>query len=320
MVRVALRRLTLGIPLLLIVSFGVFVLVSFMPGNTAQILAGSNPELVPYITQTLHLDQPLPVRYAQWLAGAAHGDLGESWLGLSVGRHESVLSLILQRVPITLSIAGLAVLLSLCAGLLLGMLAAIRIGGVVDRCVTAFAALFIAIPGFWLGFLLILWFGVQLKWLATFGYVPLSVGFWPWMSHVIMPAIALAVAPAAAITLQFRASLAEVLDRDYILSARAKGLPGRAVLWKHALKNAFAPVATLVGFQIANLLGATVIMENVFQIPGIGTLAVQATFGRDVPLILGLLVCTTLLVVVVNALVDLVYAYLNPRVRIAPSR
>jgi peptide/nickel transport system permease protein len=304
----------LAIPLLLVVSFSVFALVSFMPGNPATILAGTNPELVPYITKELKLDKPLPVQYVHWIGRAVQGDLGLSWVALTSGRHESVASEIIDRAPITLAICGFAILLSLILGLSLGMLGATR-SGWVDRVVTAFSALCIAVPGFWLGFVLILWFGVRLGWLPVFGYVPLGSGFWQWLSHIILPAVTLAIAMSASLTLQFRGALLDVLGKDYILSARAKGLKGSKVLWKHAMKNAFAPVATILGFQLANLLGATVIIENVFNIPGLGTLAVSSTFGRDIPVILGLLVCTTLLVVIVNTLLDLVYAYLNPRVR-----
>ena len=315
MARVALRRLMLAVPLLLLVSFSVFVLVSFMPGNPAQILAGTNPQLVPYITKELHLNSSLPTQYFHWLGQAVQGNLGLSWVALASGRHETVTSEIVQRAPITLAICGFAILLSTTLGLGLGMLGATRPNGLVDRGVTAFSALSIAIPGFWLGFVLILWFGVGLQWLPVFGYVPLSQGFWPWLSHIILPAVTLTVALSASLTLQFRGALLDVLGKDYILSARAKGLRNSKVLWKHAMKNAFAPGATILGFQLANLLGATVIIENVFNIPGLGTLAVSSTFGRDIPAILGLLVCTTLLVVIVNTLLDLVYAYLNPRVR-----
>lgn len=315
MTAVVLRRILLAPLLLIVVSFSIFVLVSFIPGNPATILAGTNPQLVPYIESELHLSQPLPLRYLHWLGGAIQGNLGISWVGLAAGRHETVSGLILQRFPITAAIAGLAIVLSMIIGLLLGMLSAVKVGGRVDRAVTALAALLIAMPGFWLAFVMILWFGVELHWLPVLGYVPFSAGLWPWLSHIILPGVALAMAPAAALSLQFRGALVDVFAKDYILSARAKGLRSRTVLWKHALKNAFAPVVTLLGFQLANLIGATVIVENVFDIPGLGTLAIQSTFGRDIPVILGLLVFTTLLVVVVNSLMDVVYAYLNPRVR-----
>lgn len=313
--RLASRRILLAIPLLLVVSFVMFVLVSLMPGNPASILAGSNPQIAPYIAGALHLNESLPSRYVHWLAGAVHGNFGISWYGLAQGIHEPALRLILQRAPVTLSMAGLAMLISLSLAFVLGMASATRPNGAVSRFTTIFTALSIASPGFWVAYMLILVFAVNLHWLPAFSYLPPSQGLWPWFSHILLPAITLALVPTAALTLQLRSSLIEVLGRDYILSARAKGLSPRAILWKHALKNALVALVTVLGFQLAGLLGATAIVESVFSIPGIGQLAVQSALSRDIPVLLGLLVLTTLLVIVVNTLMDLVYAYLNPRVR-----
>jgi peptide/nickel transport system permease protein len=197
----------------------------------------------------------------------------------------------------------------------IGTLAAVRPDTFLDRAITSICALFIATPGFWLGYLLVLWFAVKLGWLPAIGYRPLSDGFWPWFSHIILPAMTLVPLAAATMTLQLRGSLLEVLGKDYILAARAKGLLPRQVVLKHGLKNALAPVVTLLGFHLAAILGGSVIVENVFAIPGMGSLAVQATLTKDVPTLLGVVTVTTLIVVIVNSLIDVLYGYLNPRVR-----
>jgi peptide/nickel transport system permease protein len=309
------RRLALLAPLLVVVSFSVFVLVSFMPGNPAEALAGQNPELIPYIQKSLHLDQPLLLRYWDWATSAIHGDLGNSWQAFSDGQKTSVVSLIAKHAPVSASLVGIALVLAFVAALVLGTLAAVREHGVFDRFVLLLTAFSIASPGFWLAYLGIIWFGVQLKWLPVLGYVPLSQGVWPWLSHVIMPAVVLAIHPAASMTLQLRNGLLEVFRQDYVLSAHAKGLSKWVIVWKHALKNAAVPVVTLLGYQVASLFGATAIIENVFGIPGLGTLAIQSTLNRDIPVLLGLLVCTTFLVVVANVLTDVGNGFLNPKLR-----
>lgn len=313
------RRLALLVPLLLLVSFSVFVLLSFMPGNPAEALAGTNLELVPYIQKSLHLNDPLLTRYWHWLGAAIHGDLGDSWQAFTNGQKTSVVSLIEKYAPVSASLVGLAIALSFVLALVLGTLAAVRENGIVDRAILVLTAVSIASPSFWLAYLGVIWFGVKLKWLPVLGYMPVSAGFWPWLSHVIMPAVVLAIHPAAAMTLQLRNGLLEVFRQDYVLSAYAKGLSGRVVIWKHALKNAAVPVMTLLGFQLASMFGATAIIENVFGIPGLGTLAIQSTINRDVPVLLGLLVFTTLLVVVANTITDIANGLLNPKLRTAGS-
>jgi peptide/nickel transport system permease protein len=306
-----LRRLMLAPLLLAIVTFLIFVLISLAPGDPAVLLAGDNPQLADYIRKSLHLSDPIVVQYGRWVGNAVQGNLGTSY---QIG-HPSVGQTLMQRAPITLSIAGLAILISLTGALILGTLAALRPDGVVDRIITSICAIAIAVPGFWLGYLLALWFAVKLGWLPAVGYRPISAGFWPWLSHVILPALTLAPLPMATKALQLRGAMLEVFGRDYILSARAKGLRPRQVVMKHGLKNALAPVVTLLGFQLAAILGGSVIVESVFAIPGMGSLAVQATLSKDVPILLGVVTFTTLVVVLVNSLVDVLYGYLNPRVR-----
>jgi len=306
------RRLASGIPILLGVSLLIFVLIALVPGDPAAILAGDNatPQQIAQIRAGLGLDEPLPVRYLEWLGGALQGDLGESFIN-----GEPVLGVILSRVAVTASLVGFTVLLTLLIGPPAGLAAARRPGGVVDRVVTALAAMAIAVPPFWFGLILVLVLAVQLGWFPALGYSPLGDGLEAWVSHLFLPALTLALLPAAEVAMQLRASLADVLTRDYVITAEAKGLSARSVLLKHALKNAAMPVVTVFGYRFAQVLGGTVTIETVFALPGLGTVAVASVLTRDVPVLLGLIVFTTLVVIVVNLLVDISYGYLNPKVR-----
>jgi len=313
MLRLIARRLASAVPLLLVATFTLFAMIDFIPGDPAVALDNGDPSLIPYIRASLHLNEPLYERYGRWLLDAIQGNLGTSY---SVA-HPSVTSLIGSAAPITLSVFALAIVISTVVAFTLGIIAAIRVGRPLDRVLSALFALFVATPSFWLGYLFILWFGIDLGWLPVLGYAPPSAGLWQWLSHLILPSVTLAPPLTAQVALQLRGGLIDAMGRDYILSARAKGLREWAVVGKHALKNVGAPVATVVGFQIANLLGATVIVETVFGLPGIGNLTVQSAEGRDVPTLLGLVLCTTLLVVAVNLVVDISYGYFNPKVRTA---
>jgi len=307
-----LRRLASGVPILLGVSLLIFILIALVPGDPAIILAGDNasPEQIAQIRTSLGLDQPLPVRYLEWLGAALRGDLGHSFIN-----GEPVLGVILSRVTVTASLVGLTMVLTLLIGPSAGVAAARRPGGVVDRVATALAAMAIAVPPFWFGLILVLVFAVQLGWFPALGYSPVGTGLELWLSHLFLPALTLALLPAAEVAMQLRASLTDVLTRDYVITAEAKGLTGRAVLFKHALKNAAVPVVTVFGYRFAQVLGGTVTIETVFALPGLGTVAVSSVLTRDVPVLLGLITFTTLVVILVNLLVDISYGYLNPKVR-----
>jgi peptide/nickel transport system permease protein len=311
--KLVVRRLALAPLLLAIVTFLIFLMTSLAPGDPAMLAAGDNPALASVIRKQNHLNDPVYEQYARWVERAVQGNFGRSYI---VG-DASVVGSIRQRAPITLSIAGVAILMSLTIAVILGTIAALFPDKLIDRVITSICSLFIAVPAFWLGYLLVLWFAVKLQWLPSIGYVPLSVGFWPWLSHIILPAFCLALLPAATKALQLRGSLLEVFSRDYILSARAKGLSSWSVTVKHGLKNALAPVVTLLGFQLAAILGGSVIVERVFSIPGMGSLAVQSTVSEDTPMLLGIVTFTTIVVILANTIVDLLYGYLNPRVRTA---
>jgi len=311
--RLITRRVLIGVPLLLFVSFSVFVLIDLAPGDPAASLAGENatPEQVAAIRQNLHLDDSIFVRYGHWLADAVHGDLGSS---LKTG--QSVSSLIAEKLTITASIVGLSLVFVILLALVGGVIGAVRPGGLIDRFVTVVASIATAIPPFWLALVLIVYFAINRSWFPAVGYVGLDEGFLEWFKHLVLPAVALAAVPAAELALQLRGSLVEVLGRDYIVTTRANGLTSMSIIGKHGLKTAAIPVVTVLGFRIAQLLGGTVTIELVFNINGLGRLAVNSTLSHDIPVLLGLVVVTTLVVLIINVLVDISYGYFNPKVRV----
>lgn len=306
------RRLLLAIPMLFIVSFLVFVLVDLAPGDAAVSLAGDNPtpERLAEIRAELNLDDPLLTRYGRWLGDAVTGDLGSS-----LQTEEAVLDQIVDAAGVTISLVIVSVILSTLIAAVLGVIAAMRSGGVVDRTVTAVSAVAVAAPPFWLGMLLILTFAINRSWLPALGYESFTEDWWQWLRHLLLPALALGALPGAELAMQLKASLTEELGRDYVLTARARGISGRAVVLKHAMKNALIPVVTVFGFRLAQLFGGAVTIEALFFLEGIGSLAVSSTFQRDVPVLLGLVVVLTLLVILLNLLVDVSYSYFNPRTR-----
>lgn len=315
MIGFVLKRLAYAPVLLATVTFLIFVMISLMPGDPAVLLAGENPtpQQISEVRQSLRLNDPLLVRYARWAEHAVTGDFGR---GYETG-YPSVARTLAQRLPVTLSIAVLAVLTSLIGALVVGTIAAVRPNSLFNRAVTWVCALAVATPSYWLGYLLVVWFAVTLGLLPSVGYRPPSEGLWPWFSHLVLPAVALGANPFAAKTLQLRGALMEVLGSEYILNARAKGLGGVRVVGKHALKNALAPIVTLLGFDLTHILGGAVVVETVFAIPGMGSLVVAATLAKDLPMLLGAVAVSTVVVIVVNTVADLAYAYLNPKVRVA---
>lgn len=309
------RRLLALIPLMLIVSFLVFSLVLFLPGDPAASIAGgadASPTEIQAVRDQLGLDDPLLVQYGRWLKGAVQGDLGES---LYTGR--SVSDEIGQRFPITFSVALGAIVISLFLGTALGVVAGLRQGGAADRGVTLFTSVGLAIPSFWLALMLIIIFAVNLQWLDSIGYVHFTDDPYQWARHLIMPWIALGVGAAATVARQVRGALVDVMDQDYIRTARSKGLAGHRVVSKHALKNAAMPALTVLGIQFAYLLGGTVIIETIFSIPGLGTYIVSAISGRDLPVIQGTVLMMAVIFVLLNLLVDILYAVVNPKVRLS---
>jgi len=313
MIRLLTRRVSVAIPLILFVTFVVFVLIDRAPGDPAITLAGENPapERVVAIREALRLDDPVPVRWAAWLGDVVlHGDLG-----ISLQTRQEVSDLVGSRLTVTVSLVGLSIVMASAFAVVLGVAGALRPRGFVDRAVTALASVGLAVPPFWLGIFLVSTFAVGRNWFPAIGYASLSEGFWPWLQHLLLPALSLSMFLAAEFTLQLKGALIEALGKDYVLAADAKGLPRAKVIGKHALKNALVPVATVAGLRIAGLIGGTATIESVFNLQGIGALAVGSTINRDVSVMLGVLLVSCVMVQIVNLLVDVSYGYLNPRVR-----
>lgn len=312
LLRFTLRRLLPSLPLLIAVPFAVFVLMEFAPGDIAATLAGDNatPDLVAGIREKLGLNDPLIVRFWNWFSHAIRGDFGGS-----LRSSQPVKSMVGEALGPSLSMVFISLAVALVVGCAFGLLAGMYPKGAADRVVSVVAALFVAAPPFWLGLILVLVFSLSLGWLPATGYQPLSAGLWTWLRHLILPSIALSLVPAAEVARQLRGSLVQVFDRDYVLAARAKGLRRRQVVFKHALKNAAIPVLTVYGYRAAQILGGTVVVETVFNIRGIGDLALQAVLTGDIPVVLAVAMLTTLAVVMVNLLTDLAYGYFNPKIR-----
>ncbi len=313
MLQLIIRRLLIMIPVLFLVSLMVFSMILLVPGDPAVTLAGENAtqEQIDATRERLGLNDPVIVQYWHWVSNAVQGDLGTSLYS-----SQEVTEAITQRLPATLSLAAGAIFLSLLIGLPAGVLSAIFRGRWPDRVLGLGAASALAMPNYFIAMLLILFFAIWNPWLPATSFVPFTEDPWEWMTHLILPWITLGLASAAVITRQLRSSLIGVLGQDYVRTARAKGLRGRHVIMKHASKNAAIPVVTVVGTQIAFALGGSVIVEQVFGIPGVGQLAITAVQKRDLPIIQGVVVMATVLVLFCNLLVDLAYGYLNPKVRV----
>lgn len=312
MIKFLLRKLATTLPLLIVVPFLVFAMIDLVPGDPAAILAGENadPAQIEAVRENLNLGSPLIVRYGEWLLGAVQGDLGTSFTSGA-----TVIGLLGRSLGATLSLVAFALLIAVVVGVALAVAAAARPHGPLDRFVSAAAALAIAMPTFWLGLLLISLLAIQIPLFPSFGYVPPGEGISPWLAHLFLPALALSVLPAAELVMQLRSSLLNAMTTDYVLNARAKGLSSLSVMFKHGMKNALVPVVTVFGFRVAEILGGTVAIEFIFNISGLGRLALDAVQARDIPVVLGFVLFTTLVVVVVNFLVDLSYGFLSPKVR-----
>jgi peptide/nickel transport system permease protein len=299
------------IPVMVVVALVVFGLLRLTPGDPASVIAGdyASPEDVAKIRARLGLDQPLHVQLALWFGNLLRGDLGTSiFSGLPVT------TLIKQRVEPTVALATLTMVIALTIAVPLGVLAAWKQGTWIDRGVMVFAVSGFSMPVFWLGFLLVWVFAVQLGWLPVQGYSPLARGLWPFLRQLILPALTLGFVYVALITRMTRASMLSVLREDYIRTASAKGLPPAAVLLRHALKNAGLPVVTIIGVGVL-LIGGVVVTESVFALPGIGRLTVDAILRRDYPVIQAVILLVSGVYVLINLGIDLLYLVLDPRIR-----
>jgi peptide/nickel transport system permease protein len=311
-IRFILTRLLSTIPVLLLVSIGIFSLTYLIPGDAATALAGdsASPQRIAEIRAELGLDDPVITQYLSWIGGVVQGDLGTS-----VYQGQPVADELLQRFPVTLSLAFGALLFAVVFGMIGGILAARRPGTWIDRLVQIGSSVGIAMPSFWIALILILLFSVNLGWFPAVGYVPFGTSASGWLQSIAMPSIALGIAGAAVVARQLRGSLMDVMSMDYVRTARARGIHPRKVLLKHALKNAMLPVLTVLGVQVAYLLGGTVIVEQIFGIPGMGKYIYDSVFTLDLPVVQGAVLFIALLVVLVNLLVDISYGLVNPKLR-----
>ena len=307
-----LRRLASIVPTLVLVSMLVFGLQQLLPGDPAVILAGEDrdPSVVAYLHEKLHLDEPLPVRYAYWIGGVVRGDLGES---LRV--QKPVVDLVLEKLPVTLQLASMAIVIAILIGVTAGVVSAVKKDTAWDYAANVLALWGLSTPNFWLGILLILLFAVQLGWLPASGYVSPFEDLKGNLSAMIMPAFVLGNAFAAVLMRHTRSAMLQVLNADYVRTARAKGLAERVVVLKHALRNALVPVITLGALGFGELLGGTVLTETVFTIPGFGKLIVDAVFNRDYAVVQGVVLVTATAYILLNLLADLAYYLVNPRMR-----
>jgi peptide/nickel transport system permease protein len=307
-----LRRIALIVPTLFFVSVLIFGLQQLLPGDPALALAGEeqDPAVIAFLKQKYHLDEPLSTRYWLWVEGLAHGDLGES-----IRIKKPVSELVLEKLPVTGELAGLAMLVSLLIGVPAGILAAVKNNTAIDYAATMAAMWGLSIPNFWLGILMILLFSVTLGWLPASGFVTPAESLRQNLLTLIMPAFVLGNALAAGLMRHTRSAMLQVLNTDYIRTARAKGLTERRVVWRHALRNALIPVVTLIALDFGALLSGAVLTEQVFTIPGFGKLIVDAVFNRDYAVVQGVVLCTALAYILLNLIADIAYVLVNPRLR-----
>jgi len=316
MARYLFRRLLYFVPVIFLVTVVVFSITMLLPGDPALAFLGEANigDKVAYeaMRKELGLDRPLPVQYALWLGRALQGDLGRS-----IRTHEAVVDALVARLPVTIELAAVALVIALVIAIPVGIVSATRPNTKIDAAATVMAVSGVALPEFFVGILLIYLFAVGLRLLPPSGYVPLSAGIWPNLKSIILPALSLGLGLNAVTMRQVRASLIEVLQEEYVTVARAKGLPEREVIRVHALKNAMIPVITVIGLQIGRLFGGTVVVETIFAFPGMGRLAADSIFFRDFPVLQGVVLVMALAVLACNLLTDLLYAYVDPRIRYA---
>jgi peptide/nickel transport system permease protein len=306
------RRLATIVPTLLFVTMLIFGLQQLLPGDPAVVLAGEDrdPSVVAYLHEKLHLDDPLPIRYGYWLAGVLRGDLGES-----MRMQKPVVALIAEKLPVTLELAAIAIVIALAIGVPAGIVSAVKKDTAWDYGANVFALWGLSTPNFWLGILLILLFSVTLGWLPASGYVSPFEDLSGNLAAMIMPAFVLGNAIAAVLMRHTRSAMLQVMSADYVRTARAKGLAERTVVLKHALRNALVPVITLGALEFGTLLSGAVLTEQVFTIPGFGKLIVDAVFNRDYAVVQGVVLFTATAYIALNLLADLAYFLVNPRLR-----
>ncbi|MGJ4895049.1 MULTISPECIES: ABC transporter permease [unclassified Bradyrhizobium] len=306
------RRIAQIIPTLIFVSILIFSLQQLLPGDPALVMAGEerDPAVIEQIRKQYRLDQPLPVQYGYWIKGVLSGDFGES-LRIKM----PVRDLILQKLPVTLQLASMAIVIAFLIGIPAGIVSAVKRGTAWDYAANLFALWGISTPNFWLGIMLIFLFSIQLGWLPASGYVSPAEDWRASLAATIMPAFVLGNAIAAILMRHTRSAMLQVLSSDYIRTARAKGISERQVILRHALRNALTPVITLGALELGTLLSGAVLTEQIFSIPGFGKLIVDAVFNRDYAVVQGVVLVTATVYIMLNLIADLAYVLVNPRLR-----
>ncbi|HOJ88029.1 MAG TPA: ABC transporter permease [Pseudothermotoga sp.] len=312
MARYVARRLVQVIPTLFFVILTVFLIMKMIPGDPAEVLLGpqARAEDIARFRQQLGLDKPVLIQFIMYLKRVLTGDLGRSLI-----YRQDVLSLILERLPTTVTLSLCALFIAIVIGIPSGIIAAMKRNSLLDLLVTVLALVGISIPIFWFGMVLIILFSLQLGWLPAVGLGDPSKGLWDIVSHFILPSLALGILSTGTIARFTRSSMLEVLNQDYIRTAYAKGLKKSLILYRHALRNALIPVITVIGLQLGNLLAGAVLTETVFALPGLGKLMVDGIFRRDYMLVQGEVLFTAVIYIFVNLVVDIAYAFINPKIR-----
>lgn len=307
------KRTSHAIEVLLIVSIITFAVLQWIPGDAAQLILGSEatPEKVAALRTALGLDRPWYIQYWDWLKGFFHFDLGRSYLF-----GQDVVTLIKQRLPVTMSLAAFSMLLASVTAILLGIMAAIKKNSTVDYVATSIMQLGSSVPAFWLGMLFIVYFGLELKWFPVAGYVSPERGLWPYLRSIALPSIVLAIGEVGMLLRTVRTSMLDALGQDFMDMARAKGLSSATMYLKYALRSAMIAPINVMGLQFAKMVGGTVVVESVFGLPGVGRLVLVAVEQRDVFLFQGLVMFITALVILISLLVDIAVMFINPRIRI----
>ena len=311
MARFLLRRTAQSLGVLIGVTFVVFLLIQFVPGDPVRLALGTRYDQATYeaLRERSGLDRPLPVQYVTYLANAVTGDLG-----VSFRTGQPVTATLLERLPATVSLAVGAILVAIVIALPLGMISALRNGSAIDHGARVFSQFGVSVPDFWMGILLILLLSGVLGWLPPSGYTPFSESPSGWFEHLVLPAVTIGLVSASILTRFVRSSVLEQMSRDHVRTARAKGLSGRLLVQRHVLRNALVPIVTVAGVQLASLLGGVIVVEVLFAWPGLGLLTFDAVEARDYPVMQGAVLLVAGLFLLINLLVDVLYAFLDPRI------
>ncbi|MGR3425052.1 MAG: ABC transporter permease [Sagittula sp.] len=305
-------RVLQAIPVMFVVAVLTFLLMHMLPGDPATLIAGdmADQDAIAQIRRDLGLDQPVLVQLWLWITDLLQGDFGRSLM-----LNQPVLEAFFERLPVTLSLALVAFVITIPIGIVLGVVAAVWRDTWVDSAVMVLALVGVSVPNFWIAILSVILFSVALGWLPSAGYVPLTEDFWRWLACLIQPAVVLALFQIGYLARMTRSAMLDVLDQDYIRTARAKGVSARTTIVKHAFRNTLMQVVTVSGYILSLLIGGSVVIEQIFALPGIGRLLVQAIMARDYPVVQGTMLLLGFAFVFINIVIDLIYAYVDPRVR-----